>query len=41
MDIHQIQKFQYIPVNVRKNNLKCGNYPDEGAVHKLYKRSDR
>ena len=25
-DIRHIQKYKYIPVNVRKSNLKCGNY---------------
>ena len=24
MDIRHIQKYEYIPENVRKNNLKCG-----------------
>ena len=26
MDIRHMQKYKYIPVNVRKSNLKCGNY---------------
>ena len=26
MDIRHILKYKYIPVNVRKSNLKCGNY---------------
>ena len=25
MDIRHIQKYEYIPVNVSKNNLKCGH----------------
>ena len=25
MDIHQIQKYEYIPGNVGKSNLKCGS----------------
>ena len=25
MDIRYIQKYEYIPVNIRKNNLKCGH----------------
>ena len=25
MDIRHIQKYKYIPENVRKNNLKCGD----------------
>ena len=26
MDIRHIQKYEYIPGNVCKNNLMCGNY---------------
>ena len=26
LDIRHIQKYEYIPVNVRKSNLECGNY---------------
>ena len=26
MDIRHIQKYEYIPENVRKSNLKCGDY---------------
>ena len=26
MDIRHLQKFEYIPGNVRKSNLECGNY---------------
>ena len=26
MDIRHIQKYEYIPENSRKSNLKCGNY---------------
>ena len=26
MDIRHIQKYEYILVNVRKSNVKCGNY---------------
>ena len=26
MDIRHIQKYEYIAENVRKSNLKCGNY---------------
>ena len=26
MDIRHIQKYNYIPENVRKSNLKCGNF---------------
>ena len=25
MDISHIQKYEYIPENVRENNLKCGH----------------
>ena len=44
MDIRHIQKYEYIPVNVSKNNLEYGqkyeyikwwNYP-KGAVHKQH-----
>ena len=36
-DIRHIQQCKYIPVNVRKSNLKCGKLssPDAKAVHEL------
>ena len=36
-DIRHIQQCKYIPVNVRKSNLKCGKLssPDAQAVHEL------
>ena len=37
MDIRYIQKYEYIPGNVRKSNLKCGNYQ---AQHELPEKID-
>ena len=34
MDIRYIQKYEYIPENVRKGNLNCGNY--QGQMNKRY-----
>ena len=34
MGIRQIQKCEYIPENVRKSNLKCGNY--QAHIKELY-----
>ena len=34
MDIRHIQKYEYIPGNVCKSNLKCGNY--QAQMKELY-----
>ena len=34
MDNRHNHKYEYIPVNVRKNNLKCGNY--QAQMKELY-----
>ena len=39
MDIRHIQKYKYIPDNVRKNNLKCGSY--QAQMKELYTNFER
>ena len=37
MDIRHIQKYEYIPENVRESNLKCGNFGNFKLGHSLAK----